>query len=72
MDVSGLAVVAVGFSVFALLVVLAASSPAPAADPVLAAAGDIACAPESADFGGGLGTPTACRMKPMALRDRAS
>ncbi len=47
----------------ALLVVLAASSPAPAADPVLAAAGDIACAPESADFGGGLGTPTACRMK---------
>ena len=41
---------------------LAIARPAPAADPVLAAAGDIACAPESADFNGSLGTETACRM----------
>lgn len=33
-----------------------------AADPVLAAAGDIACEPESPSFNGGAGTATACRM----------
>ncbi len=42
---------------------LAASGPAPAVDPVLAAAGDIACAPESPSFNDGNGTATECRMK---------
>jgi len=31
--------------------------------PVVAAAGDIACDPASPTFGGGAGTPTACRMR---------
>lgn len=47
----------------ALLPLLGLAGPARAADPVLAAAGDIACAPESPDFNGGLGTATACRMR---------
>ena len=34
-----------------------------AADPIIAAAGDIACDPQSSSFNGGLGTPTACRQK---------
>ena len=33
------------------------------ADPVVAAAGDIACAPSSSYFNGGLGTSTKCRAK---------
>ncbi len=32
-------------------------------DPVIAAAGDIACAPEDANFNGGAGTATACRQR---------
>jgi hypothetical protein len=35
-------------------------------DPVLVAAGDIACDPESPFFNGGNGTPTACHMKQTA------
>ena len=35
----------------------------PANDPVIAAAGDIACSPFSSDFNGGLGTATNCRQK---------
>jgi hypothetical protein len=49
-----------------LVAFVATARTAPAADPVLAAAGDIACAPESADFNGGLGTATACRMMATA------
>lgn len=41
---------------------LVAAQRTPAADPVLAAAGDIACAPESGSFNGGSGTATECRM----------
>jgi acid phosphatase type 7 len=40
-----------------------ASRPTPVGDPVIAAAGDIACAPDSGAFNGGLGTATACRQK---------
>jgi acid phosphatase type 7 len=32
-------------------------------DPVIAAAGDIACSPASGDFNGGLGTSSTCRQK---------
>jgi hypothetical protein len=40
----------------------AVSAPASASgDPVIAAAGDIACDPASSDFNGGLGTATACQ-----------
>lgn len=46
-----------------LLGALLASSPAHAADPVIAAAGDIACDPADASWLGGAGTPTACRMR---------
>jgi acid phosphatase type 7 len=35
----------------------------PPPDPVVAAAGDIACAPANPSFNGGLGTPTACAQK---------
>jgi len=34
---------------------------AAATDPVIAAAGDIACDPAMAAFNGGLGNPTSCR-----------
>ncbi|HEY4596523.1 MAG TPA: hypothetical protein VIJ02_09005, partial [Thermoanaerobaculia bacterium] len=34
-----------------------------AADPVVAAAGDIACEPSNPNFNGGNGTAVACRMK---------
>jgi hypothetical protein len=37
-------------------------APAQAADPVIAAAGDIACDPDLTRFGTGLGTSTACHM----------
>jgi fibronectin type III domain protein/calcineurin-like phosphoesterase family protein len=45
---------------------LVASRPPPGGDPVIAAAGDIACAPESSSFNGGLGTATSCRQKATA------
>lgn len=35
-------------------------------DPVIVAAGDIACAPTSANFNGGKGTADACHMKATA------
>src|SRR5437870_8750153 len=34
-----------------------------AADPVIAAAGDIACSPTDVDYNGGLGTATHCRQR---------
>jgi hypothetical protein len=43
-----------------------ASRPSPGGDPVIAAAGDIACAPESSSFNGGFGTATSCRQKATA------
>ena len=44
--------------------VLLGSIPAQAADPVIAAAGDIACDPTNdPNWAGGFGTPTACRMR---------
>jgi len=46
-----------------LLVLLAFAPGARAADPVVAAAGDIACDPADTFYNGGLGTATACRMK---------
>ena len=36
---------------------------APGTDPVIAAAGDIACDPADGNYNGGLGTATVCRMK---------
>jgi acid phosphatase type 7 len=56
------------FSIFiagaALVTVLATMATARAgADPVIAAAGDIACAPSSQYFNGGAGTSTRCRQR---------
>jgi hypothetical protein len=50
-----------GICVVALLTGLATSEAK--ADPVVGAAGDIACAPSSSSFNGGLGTATKCRAK---------
>jgi hypothetical protein len=48
----------------ALLAALALASPAArAADPVIAAAGDIACDPAEPGYNGGNGTAVACRMR---------
>src|SRR5215210_5675504 len=48
----------------ALFAALLALSPAArAADPVIAAAGDIACDPTDPDFNGGKGTTAHCRMR---------
>jgi Ca2+-binding RTX toxin-like protein len=46
------------FTVFVL-----AAAPARAADPVIAAAGDIACDPDDRGFNNGLGTSTRCRQR---------
>src|SRR4051794_22917108 len=46
-----------------LAAALAAPSSATAADPVIAAAGDIACDPASSDFNGGAGDATHCRQR---------
>ena len=43
-----------------IALVMAAAPPARAADPTIAAAGDIACDPLSSSFHGGAGTATAC------------
>jgi calcineurin-like phosphoesterase family protein len=40
-----------------------ATASATAADPVIAAGGDIACSPSSASFNGGAGTSTKCRQR---------
>lgn len=53
----------VGLAALGAIVVSAtagAAVPAPARDPVIAAAGDIACDPSDASFHGGRGTPGAC------------
>jgi hypothetical protein len=42
------------------------STAATSADPAIAAAGDIACDPNSPNFNGGQGTATACRMQATA------
>ena len=39
------------------------TTPPASPDPVIAAAGDIACAPSSSSYNGGLGTSTACRQR---------
>jgi acid phosphatase type 7 len=39
------------------------TTPETSPDPVIAAAGDIACAPSSSSYNGGLGTSTACRQR---------
>jgi hypothetical protein len=50
--------------VAATVIALLAFAPAAAvADPVIAAAGDIACPPSNANYNGGAGTATACRQK---------
>ncbi len=49
--------------VAASLVLGGLSTPAHAADPVVAAAGDIACDPTSLSFNNGSGTSTKCRQK---------
>ncbi|HZO60200.1 MAG TPA: hypothetical protein VFB51_10950 [Solirubrobacterales bacterium] len=50
----------------AAAVVVTAPGTARAADPVIAAAGNIACDPSSPYFGAGLGTPTRCRQAETA------
>ncbi|HSS52037.1 MAG TPA: metallophosphoesterase [Thermoanaerobaculia bacterium] len=51
------------YSALFLLLLPALSPRARAADPVIAAAGDIACDPLDTFYNGGLGTDTACRMR---------
>jgi Calcineurin-like phosphoesterase len=51
------------FLAVAFLAALANGSPAGAADPVVAAAGDIACAPSDPGYNGGNGTATRCRQR---------
>jgi hypothetical protein len=43
-----------------------APPPVPAGDPVIAASGDIACAPDDASYNGGAGTSTKCRQASVA------
>jgi hypothetical protein len=45
------------------LIVETGATPPPSADPVIAAAGDIACDPASGSYFGGAGTSTACRQR---------
>jgi hypothetical protein len=47
----------------AVIAAVANPSPAGAADPVIAAAGDIACAPTDPGYNGGSGTATRCRQR---------
>ena len=47
----------------ALAALMAVAVPSASADPVIAAAGDIACAPSSQYYNGGNGTSTKCRQK---------
>ena len=51
---------------FTVLTAGTAPSPAPARDPVIAAAGDIACHPASPDYNGGAGTATSCRQRAVS------
>ncbi|MEA2427918.1 MAG: acid phosphatase type 7 [Thermoleophilaceae bacterium] len=46
-----------------LVVETGTTPPPPGGDPVIAAAGDIACDPASASYNGGAGTATACRQR---------
>jgi hypothetical protein len=52
-----------GFAVAVALAVLALSASPAQADPVIAAAGDIACSPSDPDFNVGLGSLGRCRQK---------
>jgi len=45
---------------------MVAAPPSAPGDPVIAAAGDIACDPASTSFNGGLGTSTACQEQPTS------
>jgi hypothetical protein len=47
----------------AVIAAVANASPASAADPVIGAAGDIACAPTDPGYNGGNGTATRCRQR---------
>lgn len=51
------------FLTAAIVAAVANASPAGAADPVIAAAGDIACAPTDPGYNGGNGTATRCRQR---------
>ena len=51
------------FLAAAVTAAVANASPAGAADPVIAAAGDIACAPSDPGYNGGNGTATRCRQR---------
>ena len=51
------------FLAAAVTAAVANASPAGAADPVIAAAGDIACAPTDPGYNGGNGTATRCRQR---------
>src|SRR5436190_23548263 len=50
----------------AVLALAGLVAPARAADPVVGAAGDIACDPSDANFNGGAGTTAACHMQATA------
>ena len=51
------------FLAVAVIATVANASPAGAADPIIAAAGDIACAPTDPGYNGGSGTATRCRQR---------
>jgi acid phosphatase type 7 len=51
------------FLAAAVIAAVANASPAGAADPVIAGAGDIACAPTDPGYNGGNGTATRCRQR---------
>jgi len=53
----------------AAIAALANASPAGAADPVIGAAGDIACAPSDPGYNGGAGTAAGDRCKQRATSD---
>jgi len=58
--------IVVGLAVAGLLLSLAATHPnaaSSAGDPVIAAAGDIACDPANGNFNGGAGTSSNCRQR---------
>jgi uncharacterized repeat protein (TIGR01451 family) len=52
-----------GLAAALLCLAMAGAPAASAADPVIAAAGDIACSPSDGDFNSGNGTATRCRQK---------
>jgi hypothetical protein len=51
------------FLAVAVIATVANASPAGAADPMIAAAGDIACSPTDPGYNGGSGTATRCQQR---------